>query len=270
MKESIPVTYGEVLGRAETDNFIVTETKHLPNYKIPPHAHRSTSLACVLNGSFIEAFSFRDFDCVPQTILYKPAGEVHSNHYHSSGSHCLLIEIKNRQIEKLGQLDKTFRENVRLIKAGENFAIVRKIYREITAPDDLSELAVEGLSLELLTQFSRRLIGKSNLYDPGWLRKAKDYIHANFNQKVSLSIVAKEVGTHPSHLARVFRQNFHSSIGDYIRRLRLDFAADQLVNTNKPLAEISAEAGFYDQSHFTNLFKECYGVTPANYRTGAQ
>jgi AraC family transcriptional regulator len=38
------------------------------------------------------------------------------------------------------------------------------------------------------------------------------------------------------------------------------------VGTSRPLAELSVEAGFADQSHFTRLFRARTGLTPATYR----
>jgi AraC-like DNA-binding protein len=52
-------------------------------------------------------------------------------------------------------------------------------------------------------------------------------------------------------------------VGGYLRGLRLDAAARVLSGTGKPLAEVAADAGFYDQSHFTRAFKARFGMTPA-------
>jgi len=50
------------------------------------------------------------------------------------------------------------------------------------------------------------------------------------------------------------------------------FAKDQqgLLNTNKSLADIAEESGFYDQSHMTALFTRLYGVSPRRYREARQ
>jgi AraC family transcriptional regulator len=263
MQKHDSITFGKVLGKMETENFSVTEAKHSPGYKLPRHAHEEMNLACVLSGSFTESFARKEYLCEPQFVLFKPAGAVHSNQYRNAGSHTILISVKTGHAGKLEKVTGLF-EDINLLAAGNNFFIIDKIYRELSAPDDLSALAVEGLSLELLTNFSRQL--KDGSADPPWLAEAKDYIHANFREKLSLSKVAERVGTHPSHLARVFRRNFRTSIGDYIRHLRIDFAAGKLLESEKNLAEIAAESGFYDQSHFTHAFKNRIGKTPAEYR----
>ena len=265
MRQCNFITFGNVLREVKTESFEITEAKHLPDYRIPRHRHNSMNIVCVLKGSFVESFQNKEFTCSPNNFIFKPVGAIHSDHFQKSGSHTILISIKNEKIRRLGQLVKIF-EDIRLLNSAENLSVIEKIHNEISAPDNLSEFALEGLTLELFTNFSRQIFKKQNPADPKWLVRAKDYIHANFDQKLSLSIVADQIGVHPSHLARVFRQNYQVSIGEYVRKLRIEFAAGQLINTEKSLPEISAEAGFYDQSHFTNLFKKTYGTTPANFR----
>jgi AraC family transcriptional regulator len=71
---------------------------------------------------------------------------------------------------------------------------------------------------------------------------------------------------HPVYLARSFRERYGVSVGEYVRRLRLDWAAAQLSATETPVATVAAEAGFADQSHFTRAFKRHMGLTPGRYR----
>jgi transcriptional regulator GlxA family with amidase domain len=46
----------------------------------------------------------------------------------------------------------------------------------------------------------------------------------------------------------MFRRHYRCSVGDDLRQLRLDYAAQELTPSDKSLAEIAAAAGFYDQS----------------------
>ena len=55
-------------------------------------------------------------------------------------------------------------------------------------------------------------------------------------------------------------------MGEYLRRLRLDFAAREIANTETLLGEIAIAAGFADQSHLTKTFKAYFGLKPSEYR----
>jgi AraC family transcriptional regulator len=59
-------------------------------------------------------------------------------------------------------------------------------------------------------------------------------------------------------------------VGEYLRRLRIDRAAEQLVWGDLPLAEIAIAAGFSDQSHFSNVFRRRTGISPSAFRREAR
>jgi AraC family transcriptional regulator len=74
------------------------------------------------------------------------------------------------------------------------------------------------------------------------------------------------VGVHPDHLVHAFRRQYHCTVGEYVRQLRIEFACRQITSSDMPLAEIAVEAGFADQSHFTKTFKRLVGMTPSEFQ----
>jgi AraC family transcriptional regulator len=101
---------------------------------------------------------------------------------------------------------------------------------------------------------------------PSWLNTVDEFLIESFLRPLRIAEVASVVHVHPAHLARVFRRHHGETIGHRIRRLRLDWAIGELVETDRPLREIAAMAGFAHQSHFTRAFKEYTGWPPAQYR----
>lgn len=259
-----PHSLGKHLPIIETNGFILTETQHESNLSVTKHSHENANLACVLSGSFTEKINRKSFECAAQNILLKPPEESHSTHYNRAGAYCLIIEV---QPEKLSYFSPDFFSEVKHVQMTANFNLIYRIYRELRITDDVSKMAIEGLTLELLAHFRRQAKTRIESGNPRWLSEVQDFIHDNFNNSITLSTVAETVGVHPSHLARVFRGKFHCSIGDYIRRLRLEYAAKQLIETEKAFVEIAFAAGFYDQSHFANAFRNYTGLTPTEYRT---
>ena len=77
---------------------------------------------------------------------------------------------------------------------------------------------------------------------------------------------AREAGVHPAHLSRAFRDRYRETIHGRVRRLRLEWAARRLVESDDPIAGIALAAGFADQSHLTRALKAHTGLTPAAYR----
>jgi transcriptional regulator GlxA family with amidase domain len=71
---------------------------------------------------------------------------------------------------------------------------------------------------------------------------------------------------HPAHLTRVFRRYHGTSPGQYLRRLRLEWAADRLLTGPDPVSRVALQAGFADQAHFTRAFTRRWGLPPGRYR----
>jgi AraC-like DNA-binding protein len=88
-----------------------------------------------------------------------------------------------------------------------------------------------------------------------------------FAEPLTLDEIAGAVGVHPMHLTRVFRRHFRCTIGDMVRRLRIDFACRQLSSTDDALVEIALAAGFSDQSQFCRTFRRLTGMTPTGFRS---
>jgi AraC family transcriptional regulator len=65
---------------------------------------------------------------------------------------------------------------------------------------------------------------------------------------------------------RAFRAFHGVPVGTYARRLRLDWVARRLAETDEPIASLAIEAGFADQPHLTRAFRAFSGLTPARYR----
>ena len=100
----------------------------------------------------------------------------------------------------------------------------------------------------------------------GWIQKAKNLIGERFQSPLTVSEVAELVQVHPVSLARAFRRTYHCTVGEYVRRLRIEFACQKLASSEEPLVEIALSSGFSEQSHFCRIFKRLTGLTPSQYR----
>src|SRR5262249_35583488 len=86
---------------------------------------------------------------------------------------------------------------------------------------------------------------------PARLPRGFEYIDANLDVNVRLTVLAHEVGVSAFHFSRLFKQSTGCSPHQYLLRRRLDRAKTLLREPEMNLAEISASTGFADQSHFT-------------------
>lgn len=128
-------------------------------------------------------------------------------------------------------------------------------------------LSVEEDAMVRECQQSNKLRGQ---LPPHWLRQATAMIREEFRQPLTVRGIAQEIGVHPVHLSRVFRRFHRASIGDTLRRVRVQFACDRLREPDVQLADLALSAGFCDQSQLTRSFKRVVGTTPGRYRERAR
>ena len=120
--------------------------------------------------------------------------------------------------------------------------------------------------MEMFATVSRNQSNLPTRQPQRWLVHAVEFLRESFTEHLTLTQVASVVGVHPVYLAREFRRFHRCTVGEYVRRLRVERACRQLSSSNESLAMIAAGAGFSDQSHLSRTFKRLIGMTPAQYR----
>jgi AraC-like DNA-binding protein len=98
------------------------------------------------------------------------------------------------------------------------------------------------------------------------LRQVRELLEARFTESLRLAEIADAVGRHPVYLATSFRRAYGETIGDCVRRLRVERARRELEQSDAPIADVALTAGFANQSHLTRTFRKVTGMTPAAYR----
>jgi AraC family transcriptional regulator len=263
------ITQGQVIRTRSFGGFRITETTHDPGQILEPHSHRHPSISIVQSGSYIETVGKSAFEFVAGSVFYKPGDHVHRNEYGHEGARTLLIEIIRERQAVLEHEHRLPRDCVEL-GDGRTSGIATAIAREFLTADSTSALALEGLTIELLAATLRARASEAESRPPVWLARAIEVLREHFSESISLIDLAADVDIHPVHVARVFRRHTRCSVGEYLRQLRVEYAAQALRETTRKCSEIAYSAGFCDQSHFSRCFKQQMGVTPDRYRTATQ
>jgi AraC family transcriptional regulator len=141
-----------------------------------------------------------------------------------------------------------------------------KIHAEASRFDSVSELAIEGVAMEFLTGMVRGSTGASILKQTNWLKRVNSYLAERYRESITLKDLGEYARVHPVYLARAFRKHHRCSVGDYVRRLRINSACHELAILDIPIAEIAARNGFSDQSHLCRSVKQHTGVSPRALR----
>lgn len=99
------------------------------------------------------------------------------------------------------------------------------------------------------------------------LAKAVKYARQSLSSAPTIERLARVARLSPYQLDRRVKRVFGLTTGQWILKLRLDFAQQQLLDTNKAIAEIGLDAGYSDQSAFTRQFRRATGLTPSQFRS---
>jgi AraC family transcriptional regulator len=259
--------YGQVIKSRKVAGLILSETGYEPLARLPRHSHENAYLCLVRNGTYSETFGRRTRCCSPMTLAFHPAGEVHSEEFHDCPSRSFNVELEpiwlKRVVDYTGCLHDSHD-----FQGGSMAGLALKLYQEFHHTDEASPLVIEGLVLELVGDMSRkaRPSNRRQKLTPVWVVRAWDMIQARFTEPLKVEDIAAEVGVHPIHLSCVFRKTYRCTIGEQVRRLRVEFAADQLLSTDLPLATIAHQSGFCSLSHLSVYFKKQMGLTPSTFR----
>lgn len=263
----VPVTTGSAGFRTlDTRTSLVTHARFPANTVIEPHTHDRPIFAVMLSGGFQSAIANRRLECSPTAFWTEPAGDVHANFIGRTGARVIIVQPD----PTLSELMSPFAPLLEIVNFARDPVIAadaQRIASEVDHPDEFTTLSIDALAVGMFSIAVRSVVRRrSAAPPPRWLSRTRELLHDQFRERLSLADLAALAGVHPSHLAREFRAHYGLSVGEYVRRVRCEWAAARLLATNESISEIAASAGYSDQSHFTRQCVRFLGVGPARYR----
>lgn len=256
---------GVQTARSKIYGFQLSEMIYPPNVEFASHSHEHANFCIALSGGCSETYGKRIRDYKPLTYAFLPANEGHSLKVLPTGMSAFCVEISPPWIDRAREYSLILDKSVHSTR-DEISLLLTKLYTEFKRNDSASPLAIEGLALELLAEVSRNQVFFKDPKPPRWLETVKEILHERSLDHFYIRDLSKEVGIHPVHLARKFRKYYRCSIGEYIRKLRVEYACRELSKSEANLLDIALKSGFSDQSHFIRVFKRYLGITPAKYQ----
>lgn len=266
MKQELQKLPEYILKKHRIADFTLAETLYPPKLKQPRHTHQLASFSFVLAGSYVEDYGRQSQTRQPSTIIFHPPEESHAVDFQDKTVRTINMYFDFERLAYIREhsiiMDSPVSGRTKKIAC-----LGHRIHKEFRRMDAASALAIEGLIFEILAEMIRSKTAISpERKSPRWLEQVRDFLNDNFSQSFNFEEVARIADVHPVHLARVFREQNGCTIGEYVRRLRVEFACRKISLTETSLSEIALAAGFADQSHLGKIFKAHFGLTPSEYR----
>jgi AraC-like DNA-binding protein/quercetin dioxygenase-like cupin family protein len=253
-----------LIGHARVPGFEITEEVWEQGCILHAHVHERPHFVVIFEGECREHEVSGSRVMDRSSVMYFPPGLCHAVEFKRRTT-LLSIEIE----EQRGPMaDALFGDATpaTLVASAEIFPLALRIRDELRNSHRSTDVALEGLALEFMALASRLLGSRPSPRVPHWAVKARSIIDERYMDKLRLGDLSRAVGVSSISLAEGFRRAFACSVGDYLRKKRVERAIEMLVGSDKSLGEIADGTGFCDQSHFVRVFKAQVGMTPSRYR----
>jgi AraC family transcriptional regulator len=256
--------YGRVASRRSPSGLVLSEVRHREGRTLPAHDHQAPGFYLLVAGGYREWIGGRAVDYRPGAAFFHPAAFRHRDAIGAAGCHLFVVELSG---ELLARVEPLLPAVPRQDSGGLVAALAGSLRDGLLADDPGAELVREGIVCELAGAWSRYGRGDGA---PPWLRRADEALRASLDRRWSLAELAAAAGVHPARLARGFRRVYGESVGERLRRLRVEAARAAVARPGSDLAGVAHACGFADQSHMTRAFRAAFGTTPGEFRRQAR
>ena len=219
------------------------------------HSHDEALVTVVIHGNVRESVYGRGEAVIgAMSVGTKPIGLRHTDHFGPGGVHALRIGYSAEELRTVGDMTKPLEQ-----WGWRSDSLVRVILASLISGD------LPEAKNEIIAVLGGIETGPGN--PPEWLRRVRESILDCFRSPdTCLTAIAAVHAVHPVYLARQYRRYYGESVGECIRRLRVQEAFTVVTASDLSLATVAAECGFSDQAHMTRLMHVLLGATPAAHR----
>ncbi|MGM5058373.1 helix-turn-helix transcriptional regulator [Rhizobium sp. 814_E9_N1_1] len=210
----------------EVDRFFVQGTPHRSE-----KLHLDSSVISQTVGELLEAPVSGSLDLLPQVDQYSPSGHVLKN----------LVE--------------TIISGMR----GDGVLLHSPI-----AMTNLTQALGHVVVRSMPHRFSKQLEKTTFAPAPWHIRRAIDFMHANINKPITISMVAHAANVSVRTLENGFRTFREATPANYLRKLRLQAVRKDLLDpyNRQTIREICLKWGFFHAGRFSATYRSVYGETP--------
>lgn len=238
------------------------------------HAHDEYSIGIVDQGRSCFWYDGKVNEIYPKSMVFLPPDLIHA---------CNPI---NRDLWKYKMLFINQDWVQGFMKSKDSFVLTNPIIKDVSAYETFQTIDSMVKSLKsnasplekeasILAVFDQAVSGEKRTggikckKEHPKLKIIREYLHSYFLEKVTLDQLEQASGLNKFYIIRSFKEAFKVPPHIYQIVLRVNYAKKELCK-HKQIAQVANEAGFYDQSHFSKVFKSYTGITPDKYQNSCK
>lgn len=235
----------------------IVELRYDAGLRIGAHAHAVPSMSIVLAGRLREGRGRTVEWARPFSLSFMGADLAHDDEFGPNGGALFQVhfESSNEVLDECRELLNGWR----WFRGGP---AVRPFLRLVGAARRQSGEDIEQIVLDVLVAAGPVPVARGT--PPAWLRSVRDAID-DTRDWPRVSELASVGGVHRVQLARQFRRYFGCSVSAYVRRTRLQLAAER-IQAGDNIATAAHDAGFHDHAHLCHAFESETSRSPSTWR----
>ena len=250
-----------------------------PDYSGGEHEHPEAQISILFKGASASLLTHSETGktvragLVPESVSYIPPGQPHRVNWRSEGE-LLNLYVSDQSLSELAQERGSEPPNSKVAGYPDRavYEIGRLLVDEFHSMGSLAPTMIDH-AIFLIT---RRLLGASEripkpeasgLLSLTRLQPAIDMIHGNPEKDFTLVELARLCNSSVFHFARSFSARTGSAPFRLQRTLRLEKSQQLLLTTELSVGEVAIAVGFENVTHFSRVFRSCFGRSPREYRS---
>lgn len=246
------------------------------NQGVYQHHHKNIEMLFILENAIDVYIDQIKIKGEPGDIIIINSNQVHSTATPYGGFLYFCIILSERWEQDLDfSFAGTFFQSC--FRDEEIAAIRKRIMEELEQKEDYYADRIKAYLTLLTTRLLKhhradaeylRMVQEKAQISP--MKKAIEYIQANYNKKFTLDDLARHIGFSKPYLVHTFKKATGYTVWGYLNKTRCKNAGTMLVKSDRPVAEIAALCGFESQAYFGKIFKEITKMSPLAYRKSHQ
>lgn len=235
------------------------------------HFHNVYEIYYLEKGSRSHLINGINYQATPGTFILIPPGVPHQ----TSGTAFKrrLIHFNLSLLERLFNKNyiKTMLEpfdNIIYLSSTNSSEYVLGIFNNAEVAYKTDNYEAFSIETAKLLQFIR--LQNSTIEQdctPNLLLKIEKFIQENAHNIISLDELAKNFFISKYYLCHLFKKERNTTVMTYITHIKIQKAAEMLINTNKKSNEICYLMGFNSEYYFSKCFTNVLGISPSKYRS---
>lgn len=257
---------------------------HHLRYEMSLHWHPEAELIRVYSGSFELHLNKECYTLCAGDIAIVNPGTLHRGEPTDCVYDCAVFKTEmlcppgssaSRYIKPIANSQALVREVLPCGTAPDALACVDRLFTALADRAPQYELLVYAALYELFFTLHRDgLIEKTDGAhnkdkQMTHLTRLLEWIDENYTQKITLASLAKISGFNEKYLCRFFKEYTSHTPIDYINRLRVEKAADDMLSRHMSVTEAAYANGFNDSAYFSKMFRQIKGISPSEFRKNA-